>query len=51
MPPAPMSTMRANTVWKQILADYQPPPLDEDKDEALKDFIARRKQDGGALAA
>ena len=48
---AETATMRANTVWKQILADYEPPPLDEAKDEALKAFIARRKQDGGALAA
>ena len=48
---AETATMCANTVWKQILADYEPPPLDEDKDEALKDFIARRKQDSGALAA
>ena len=48
---AETATMRANGIWKQILAEYEPPPLDQDKDEALKDFIARRKRDGGALAA
>ena len=45
------ATQRANGVWQQILEEYEPPPLDDDKDEALKDFIARRKRDGGAIAA
>ncbi|MEM7428977.1 MAG: trimethylamine methyltransferase family protein [Pseudomonadota bacterium] len=34
---------RAHTLWKQMLEAYEPPPLDTAKDEALKDFIARRK--------
>ena len=34
---------RANRRWKQMLADYQAPPLDEGIDEALQDFMARRK--------
>jgi trimethylamine--corrinoid protein Co-methyltransferase len=34
---------RANRLWKKRLASYQPPPLDEAIDEALQDFIARRK--------
>ncbi len=34
---------RANALWKRQLAEYQPPPLDEATDEALKDFMARRK--------
>lgn len=34
---------RANTRWKQSLADYQAPPLDVAKDEELKDFMARKK--------
>ncbi len=34
---------RANRRWKQMLADYEPPPLDEGIDEALRDFMARRK--------
>ncbi|MCH7944226.1 MAG: trimethylamine methyltransferase family protein, partial [Proteobacteria bacterium] len=45
------ATQRANGIWKQILAEYEPPPLDDGRDEALKDFIARRKRDGSALAA
>ncbi|MGE0117896.1 MAG: trimethylamine methyltransferase family protein [Dongiaceae bacterium] len=42
---------KANAIWKQLLADFQPPPLDPAIDEALKDFVARRKEQGGALAA
>ena len=34
---------RANRRWKKMLAEYQPPPLDEGIDEALRDFIARKK--------
>jgi trimethylamine--corrinoid protein Co-methyltransferase len=34
---------RANKRWKKTLAEYEAPPLDEAIDEALKDFIARRK--------
>ena len=34
---------RANQRWKQMLADYQAPPLDPAVDEALRDFIVRRK--------
>jgi len=39
---------RANTVWKQMLADYEQPPLDPGIAEALADFVARRKAEGGA---
>ena len=35
---------RANGIWKQMLADYEAPPLDEAADEAMLDFIARRKE-------
>jgi trimethylamine--corrinoid protein Co-methyltransferase len=34
---------RANRLWKKTLAEYVAPALDEGIDEALKDFIARRK--------
>ncbi|WP_374263498.1 trimethylamine methyltransferase family protein [Zoogloea sp.] len=37
------SARRANARWKTLLAQYQAPPLDEALDEALGDFIARRK--------
>ena len=34
---------RANARWKKILRDYEAPPLDAGVDEALQDFMARRK--------
>ena len=37
------SAKRANARWKKTLAEFQAPPLDQGIDEALKDFIARRK--------
>jgi len=36
-------TRRANALWKKQLAEYQPPPLDPAVDEALLDYINRRK--------
>lgn len=35
--------VKANRVWKQLLMDYEKPPIDPGIDEALKDFVARRK--------
>lgn len=34
---------QANTVWKQLLNEYQQPPLDAAVNEALIDYVARRK--------
>jgi len=39
------ATMRANTKWKQMLNDYEAPPLDPAIDEELQSFIARRKSE------
>ncbi len=39
---------RANRLWKLILAEYEAPPMDEAIREELADFVARRKQEGGA---
>jgi trimethylamine--corrinoid protein Co-methyltransferase len=39
---------RANEIWKKLLAEYEQPPLDPAVEEALKDYVARRKQEGGA---
>ncbi len=39
---------RANRIWKQLLKDYQQPPLDQAIDEELADYVARRK--AGAAA-
>ena len=37
------AAQRANGIWKQMLADYEAPAIDEAVDEALLEFIARRK--------
>jgi trimethylamine--corrinoid protein Co-methyltransferase len=37
------AAQRANAIWKRMLREYEPPPLDEATDEALLEFIARRK--------
>ena len=34
---------RANATWKQLLRDYEQPPLDAAIDEALVDYVERRK--------
>ena len=39
---------RANKIWKQILAEFQPPPIDAAIDEELRAFVAKRKEEGGA---
>jgi trimethylamine---corrinoid protein Co-methyltransferase len=36
-------TQRANAAWKKALAEYEAPPIDPGMDEALRDFIARKK--------
>lgn len=38
------SVERANRRWKELLADYEPPPLGEAVDEQLQDFMVRRKE-------
>jgi trimethylamine---corrinoid protein Co-methyltransferase len=37
------AAQRANVVWKRMLAEYEAPPIDPGVDEALLDFIARKK--------
>ncbi|MEL6287433.1 MAG: trimethylamine methyltransferase family protein [Pseudomonadota bacterium] len=39
---------RANKLWKQILNEFEAPPLDEGIREELDAFVARRKEEGGA---
>jgi trimethylamine--corrinoid protein Co-methyltransferase len=36
---------RANQIWKQLLKEYEQPPIDPAIDEALRDYVARRKLD------
>ena len=37
------AAQRANRIWKKMLAEYVAPAIDPAVDEALLDFIARRK--------
>ena len=39
---------RANKIWKRILEEFEPPPIDEAIREELEEFVARRKKEGGA---
>ncbi|MBP9951551.1 MAG: trimethylamine methyltransferase family protein [Cypionkella sp.] len=39
---------RANTIWKVMLADYEQPAIDPSIDAALRDFMERRRREGGA---
>ena len=39
------SAQRANAIWKRMLAEYEAPPIDPAIDEALLDFIKRRKSE------
>jgi len=42
---ATTATQRANKIWKQMLEEYEQPPIDPGIDEALKDHVARRKRE------
>jgi len=37
------AAQRANKIWKRMLAEYEAPPIDPGIDEALTEFIAKRK--------
>ena len=39
------ATQRATGLWKRILAEYQPPPMEVDVEAALLEFMARRGLD------
>ncbi len=39
---------RANRIWKAILAEFEPPPMDPAIREELDAFVERRKREGGA---
>ena len=39
---------RANRIFKAILAQFEAPPMDVATLDALKDFVERRKREGGA---
>jgi trimethylamine---corrinoid protein Co-methyltransferase len=39
------ATERANGIWKQLLAEYEQPPMDPAVEEAIGAFVARRKRE------
>ncbi len=41
------ATQRANRIWKQLLADYEEPPMDDAVRAELTDFVERRRSEGG----
>ena len=45
---AQTASQRAHRLYKQILAEFEPPPLDPAIDEELEAFVERRKEEGGA---
>jgi trimethylamine--corrinoid protein Co-methyltransferase len=45
------TAQRANAIWKRLLADYRPPPLDPAVREELDAYVARRKEEGGVPAS
>lgn len=45
------ATLRAHKLYKRLLAEYEPPPLDPAIREELDAFVERRTREGGALAA
>ena len=45
------ATERATAVWRETLAAFQPPPMEEGAQEALKEFVERRGREGGAPPA
>ena len=47
-PARPTTEQRANRIWKAILAEFEPPPMDDAIRDELADFVARRKREGGA---
>jgi len=45
---AELSVDRAHKVWKQILEEFEAPPMDEAIREELEAFVIKRKEEGGA---
>ena len=42
---SPYVHQRANREWKNRLANYEPPPLDAGRREAIADYVARRRSE------
>lgn len=46
---SPDTALRANQIWKKLLAEYQQPELDQAIDEELEAYVAARKEYYAAL--
>lgn len=46
---SPTAAERASAIWKRIVADFEPPPVDDAVREELDEFVERRILEGGAL--
>ncbi len=44
---SPDAMHKANRIWKDALASYEQPPLEDSRAEELETFVARRKSEGG----
>jgi trimethylamine--corrinoid protein Co-methyltransferase len=44
---SPQAPGKANSIWKELLAAYEPPPIEPAVAEELAAFVARRKSEGG----
>ncbi len=44
---SPELPAKANRIWKELLAAYEPPPMDPAIAEELEAFVARRVAEGG----
>ena len=45
---SPTTDSRATALWQKIVADFEPPPLDDSVRLALDEFVQRRIAEGGA---
>ena len=42
------ASQRANGIWKRVLREFEPPPIDPGRRQELQAFIERRTTEGGA---
>jgi trimethylamine--corrinoid protein Co-methyltransferase len=47
---SPQAFQKANELWKQALAEYEPPPLDPAIEEEMNAFVEQRIREGGEQA-
>ena len=46
---AATATQRANRIWKQLLKDYVPPPIDPEAQRELEAYVAAGKREAGVV--